>query len=98
MSIDFIPAICPNCGGELRIPKNRGNLKCMYCGQQIIIQKTNDKFQTVNIANWMKLANAAMGSNIQEAIHYYTKILEYEPENSMAWFGKGHCTWRLSTL
>lgn len=98
MTIEFIPATCPSCGGELRVPNNRDNVNCMYCGQQVIIHNPNNVSQRANIDNWMKLANAAGDSNAQEAIHYYNKILEFEPENYLAWFGKGHCVWYLSTL
>lgn len=38
MSIEFVPAVCPKCGGELRVPSNLDIFKCMYCGMEIISQ------------------------------------------------------------
>lgn len=36
-SIQFIPANCPNCGGELRVPADKSSVKCMYCGHEVLI-------------------------------------------------------------
>ena len=41
MPIEFIPAICSNCGGQLRVPEDRKTIiKCIYCGYDIIIHET----------------------------------------------------------
>ncbi len=46
-NIEFIPAICPSCGGELRIPENRETIKCMYCGVNIVLRtKKTDQGQS----------------------------------------------------
>ena len=70
MTIEFVPAICPKCGGELRVPKNLETLKCMYCGTDIIMHQISNKPQP-NIENWMKLANSVIESNPEES---YTRI------------------------
>ena len=87
MTIKFIPAVCPKCGGELRVPKNLDTLKCMYCGTDIIMHQTNNNPQP-NVANWMKLAESVLETNPEEAYGYYQKVLEIEPENFLAWFGR----------
>ena len=98
MSIKFVPAICPNCNGELRVPDDRRIVKCMYCGYDIIIHETKDDSQKSKVANWLKLADSVKGSNFEEAYNYYSKVLEVEPENYKAWFGKALMTCKLSKL
>lgn len=36
-SMKFIPAKCPSCGGELRVPEDMDVVKCMYCGSDVIL-------------------------------------------------------------
>ena len=88
MTIEFIPAICPNCGGELRVPEDRKIVKCMYCGHDIILHETKNNNLQPSVENWLKLADAVKEANPEEAYGYYQKVLEVEPENWRAWFGK----------
>lgn len=88
MAIEFIAAICPNCGGELRVPEDRKTIKCMYCGYDIFLHETKGDSPHPSIENWLKLAEAVKGANPEEAYGYYQKVLEVEPENWHAWFGK----------
>lgn len=100
-SIQFIPAKCPNCGGELRVPMDREVVKCMYCGFDIIIENKNHIVveTKVNTEMIFSLATAAeKGKNFQEAYGYYSQILESETENADAWLGKGRCAGWLSTV
>jgi len=92
-SIEFVPAQCPACGGELRVPVNLNMCKCSYCGT-VIVLRTNIDFKNI-----LELATTAEeGMNYEEAYKYYTQILEQEPENVRAWIGKGHCAGMLSTF
>ena len=87
-SMKFIPAICTSCGGELMLPSTQENAICNYCGSRFIVDSspTSPKKE---IDNLLKLAIAAEESNnTQEAYEYYTKVLEYEPDNYYAWYGK----------
>ena len=36
--MNFKPAICPSCGGNLQVPDNLTTVKCMYCGVDVIVQ------------------------------------------------------------
>jgi DNA-directed RNA polymerase subunit RPC12/RpoP len=92
--IEFIPAVCPNCNGELRVPKNRDVVKCMYCGYDIIIHEKNRVVveTRINIDNVMTLARTAEeGKNFESAYKYYSQILEQDVNLSEAWLGKGRC-------
>jgi len=95
MSVQLISAVCPNCGGQLDIPSQLKLAHCIYCGNKIIISDTNADPQKQNVDNWMKLADGLQKSNPEQAYQYYSKVLEYEPENYLAWLGKGQ-TARLS--
>jgi len=92
-SIEFIPAVCPSCGGELRVPKGMETIKCMYCGIDIIFhqdsypqQQTKEKIQ--NILTLAKFAEE--GRNFEEAYKHYSQLLEYDPTIIEAWIGKGY--------
>jgi tetratricopeptide (TPR) repeat protein len=70
----------------------------MYCGGAIIRQAVQ-LASGVNVPNLMALAKAAAeAQNHKEAYDYYTKVLEYNPRNSEAWFGKGECAGWMSTV
>jgi len=92
--MEFKAAKCPNCGGELQLPDNRETVKCMYCGGEVVVQKAiRDYAPQVNIDNLLELADKALAAgNLPEAKAYYTRILEVEPKNYKAWFGKGKST------
>lgn len=87
--MELKPAICPICGGDLRLPENKKILKCMYCGKDIIVQEAIAKAMGPTIDNMLILANSAMSSrNFKEAYNYYTRILELNPNHYEAWIGK----------
>jgi len=95
----FIAAKCPSCGGDLQVPDNREQVKCMYCGGTVIIRQAIQLASGVNVPNLMALAKSALGAqNHKEAYDYYTKVLEYDPRNSEAWFGKGESAGWMSTV
>lgn len=69
MSIEFVPAVCPKCGGELRVPTNLDIFKCMYCGMEIISQdKSKIKVEpTIDVKKCFELAEMArMAGNVAE--------------------------------
>lgn len=37
--VKLIAALCPRCGGELRLPNDMRKAHCMYCGAQVIIHR-----------------------------------------------------------
>jgi tetratricopeptide (TPR) repeat protein len=101
-SIEFIPAICPNCSGELRVPNdpNQHVVKCMYCGYDIILHDLSkaNLDSKIHIDRILKLAKIAEnGFNYEEAYKYYSQVLENDPENILAWFGKGFSAGMLSS-
>jgi tetratricopeptide (TPR) repeat protein len=95
----FREAKCPSCGGELRIPDDKATVKCMYCSSDVVVRQAIQVAGGANIENYMRLARAAKeADNHNEAYSYYTKVLELDPENYEAWFGKGESAGWTSTL
>lgn len=96
----FLPAKCPNCSGVLQLPDNTDRVKCMYCGGDIFVKEAVEQYsKTVNLDNLFNLAKMAQeSSNHEEALSYFTKILEFDSNNHMAWFGKGISSGWLSSL
>jgi len=99
-SVEFIPANCPNCGGELRVPADKNIVKCMYCGHDVIIHDPNNinvnVQYSVDISKHFKLALIAEeGKNYEDGYKYYSQVLENDSENIAAWLGKARCAaWR----
>lgn len=97
--MSFKPAKCPNCAGDLQVPEDRDTVKCMYCGSDIVVREAIKLAGGVNIENLLILAkNAEKINSWKEAYDYYTRILEYDPQNSEAWFCRGLsklCQWEI---
>lgn len=100
-SINFIPARCPNCGGELRVPENRDSVKCMYCGNDILIHDKNHLVieTKLNIDRYLDLARTSEEAhNYAEAYRYYSQVLEQDSNIASAWVGKGIAAGRQSVV
>jgi DNA-directed RNA polymerase subunit RPC12/RpoP len=97
MSIEFIPAVCPKCGGELRVPSNIDQVKCMYCGCEIILPgRESDK--SSNISNLLSLAETTeKAKNFTQADEYYSRVLEIDNQNPSTWLGKARCAAQQTT-
>lgn len=100
--------VCDICGGKL-VMSSGGIAVCDTCGLEYSIERMREKVQnikgTVQIANsnmvdtWMKLAQSASeAGNQKEAYEYYAKVVEVEPTNWKAIFGKGKAAAWQSTL
>lgn len=75
------------------------SLKCMYCGEDIVVSEAIGSASHVNIANLLQLAKTALDTgNNEEAYKYYTKVLEFEVSNSDAWYGRASASGWSSTL
>jgi len=35
----FKAAICPSCGGALQVPENSAEVKCQYCGVDVLVRE-----------------------------------------------------------
>jgi tetratricopeptide (TPR) repeat protein len=94
----FVAAKCPQCSGSLQVPDDRDVVKCMYCGVDVIVRQAI-RAVAGDSKNLLELAQAASSAgNHGEAYQYFTKVLEVDPTNAEAWFGKGSAAGWQSTL
>lgn len=77
--------------------KKGGEVTCDYCASRFFLHEAY-KGSTEKIRNFYELAyNAQESGNASEAYKYFTKILELDTHESLAWYGKGIATLELST-
>lgn len=99
-SLKFIPAKCPSCGGELRVPEGKDSIICMYCGSEVLLRNKSKLLiePYIDVEKYINLANEALeADNYKEAYRYFSMVLEQDPSISDAWLGKGYCAGMLST-
>lgn len=97
MTIEFIAANCPNCGGELRVPNNQDKVLCMYCGYDVLIHDstklTAEVTIKVDIEKTLRQAKIAEeAKNYDDGYKYFSKVVESDPDNIEAWLGRSRCT------
>lgn len=95
--------ICPQCGGEVELDENQEYGFCKYCGTKV--QNTNFKIikgevkvvGNPTVENYMKLADRYFYNfEYDEALDYYNKSLEIDPDNWKAVFRRGVCLSQLN--
>jgi DNA-directed RNA polymerase subunit RPC12/RpoP len=100
--MQFVPARCPQCGGDLQLDKEKETGFCMHCGSKIVVEEAIKAVKIDNthmIETWMKMGDLASESqNLKEAYEYYTKIIEVQPNNWEAIYKKGKAAGWQSTL
>jgi tetratricopeptide (TPR) repeat protein len=88
--MQLIPAKCPDCGADLKIPEGSSSVTCEYCGGNIIV--TDVLGTTAVMQNCMMLAYAALDSkNYKDAYDHFNRAIEIDLKNPNAWFGKAVC-------
>lgn len=43
--MEFLKGVCPHCGGELQIPRDRESIICMYCGKEFLVKDALEQQQ-----------------------------------------------------
>lgn len=108
----FIPAKCVKCGANIKVDESKDAGICEYCGTPYVTEKVIKNYNTYisnNYAgatiiggdadNLLEMAkNAEEASNDEEANEYYSKVLELDPRNAEALFGKGYTACGMSKL
>lgn len=88
--MNLIPAKCPDCGADLKIPEGSTSLICEYCGGNILV--TDILGTTSVMQNCMTLAYSAIESNnYKDAYDHFNRAIEIDLKNPNAWFGKAVC-------
>lgn len=84
----LIAAKCPTCGGILTL-RGRGRARCQFCGNEFILHESYQG-KSREIRNYYDLAYAAQDiGDAASAYKYFTKVLELDSTEALAWFGKG---------
>lgn len=87
--VEFRAAKCPECGADIQVPASRDNVKCTFCGKDVVVRRAIQAAAGAQVQNWMKLAKAAEDAgNHEEAYAFYGKVLEVESGNAEAWLGR----------
>ena len=89
--MQLIPAKCPDCGGDVKLPEGKTQFTCDYCGGNILV--TDLLGSTAVMQNCMMLAYSAIDSkNYKDAYDHFNRAIEIDLHNANAWFGKAVCT------
>ena len=89
--MQLIPAKCPDCGADIKIPEGSTQLVCEFCGGNILV--TELLGSTSVMQNCMTLAYSAMeNGNYKDAYDHFNRAIEIDMKNPNAWFGKAVCT------
>jgi tetratricopeptide (TPR) repeat protein len=84
----LIAAKCPTCGGILTL-RGRGAARCEFCGNEFILHESYQG-KSREIRNFYDLAYAALEiGDTGAAYDYFTKVLELDSTEALAWYGKG---------
>jgi DNA-directed RNA polymerase subunit RPC12/RpoP len=96
--MEFVPAKCPNCAGDLMLPDSGEFSVCSYCGSRFLLKNALLKPPVASVENWIKLAkNALLSCNYHESLEYCNRILEVDADSRIAWFMKGTSSGKLSS-
>lgn len=110
----LVPAICTQCGAQIEVDNTLEAGVCKHCGTAFVTEKVINNYSMhvtnniananinvvgANVENLLILAeNAEKGGNSREALNYYTKVLEQQPENVNALIGKAFASLYSSSL
>lgn len=87
--IELKSAICPECGGLLRLNIAQTSGKCSSCGTTILISGAPGIKQ--EIAAWITANQHLENGDMDKAAQYFQKVVEINPEFGEAHFGLFEC-------
>ncbi len=87
--IELKSAICPECGGLLRLNSAQTQGTCKSCGTTILISGAPGIKQ--EIAAWILANQQLEDGNADKAAKYFQKVIELNPEFGEAYYGCFEC-------
>lgn len=94
--MNFKAAVCHFCNREIQIPTDVAVPSCPYCGHEF---KQEVAAPLATLSTLLGLARTALAAqNLEEALVYFNRVLESDPNNSEAWMGKGKASGWQSSL
>ena len=97
--MEFKAAKCPSCGGDLQLPTDKERVKCMYCGNDVVIKQAIAASSGINPSSVRELALAAYQSkNYESSLQKWDQILSVDSNNAEAWLYRGLAVLQMSEL
>src|SRR5690606_8418539 len=93
--MEFLAAKCPSCGADIQVPGNKDFAFCTFCGSNVKVRESVIMKSDVDTDNLIALGNVELQArDYNEAMEYFTRVLEVDGKNPKAWLGRGHATIR----
>ncbi len=94
--------LCPSCGAAVNLTAGQTETKCQYCDTTVTVQQAEAQFEEVKtsrVGGTLLIAQTAQeGGSYSEALNYYNKVIEQQPDFAEAWLNKGICMVRTSKI
>ena len=93
--MQLLAAKCPSCGADIQVPDNKDYAYCTFCGSNVKVRESVIVKSDVDVENLIALGNVELqAKDYNDAIDYFTRVLEVDGKNHHAWMGKGTATLR----
>src|ERR1035437_4012314 len=94
--------LCPSCGAAVNLTAGQDEINCTYCGTLVKRPEAEAQFNEVKNSKFggtLLIAETAQeGGSYAEALSYYNKVIEQQPDFADAWLNKGICMVRTSKI
>lgn len=95
--MELVAAKCPSCGADIQVPNNKDFAFCTFCGSNVKVRESVIMKSDVDTDNLLSLGNVELtAKDYNEAMDYFTRVLEADGKNHRAWLGRGQSTIRKS--
>ena len=94
--------LCPSCGAVVSFATGQTEVRCRYCDSLATSERAEAQFSQVKNSKFggtLLIAETAQeGGSYEEALNYFNKVIEQQPDFADAWLNKGICTVRMSKI
>ena len=94
--------LCTSCGASVNLAAAKDEINCTYCGKLVKRQEAEAQFVEIKNSKFggaLLIAETAQeGGSYTEALNYYNKVIEQQPDFADAWLNKGTCMVRTSKI
>lgn len=95
--MELVAAKCPSCGAGIQVPNNKDFAFCTFCGSNVKVRESVIMKSDVDTDNLVALGNVELqAKDYNEAMDYFTRVLEVDGKDHRAWLGRAQATIRKS--
>ena len=95
--MELVAAKCPSCGADIQVPNNKDFAFCTFCGSNVKVRESVIMKSDVDTDNLVALGNVELqAKDYNEAMDYFTRVLEVDGKDHRAWLGRAQATIRKS--